>query len=152
MLNTAMLVMTPSKKPLSTQSQTSLLWLKRISYIYWKTVTKKTNPAIHWLTIMNYIVWLKFVSRDYEFSSPGCHRDLQPFHIKDQLICSLHNEQLQTKANQLTSLKEAYKSVQHDQSTLYKSGEASIWCIKLIVFIPAMETTTSNTTTQTGQK
>ena len=48
-----------------------------------------------------------------DFSCPECHRDLEPLHIKHQLICNLLNEQIQTdipaKANQLTSLEDINK-------------------------------------------
>ena len=110
-------------------------------------MTKKANPAAHQLkfsslfqsvgeSVNDFVVWLKSVSLVCEFSCPGCHKDLPTFHIKDQLICGLHNEQLKTdilvKTNQLTLLEniikhvEAYESVQRNQPTLHKSGEASV--------------------------
>ena len=64
-------------------------------------VTKKSNPAVHRLTfasllqsegepVNDFAIWLKAVSPDCEFICPGCSKDLQPFHIKDQLICGLY--------------------------------------------------------------
>ena len=62
--------------------------------------------------------------------------DLQPFHIKDQLICGLHDETLQTdilaKTSHLIELEdaikhaEAYESAQRDKSTLHHSNESTI--------------------------
>ena len=97
---------------------------------------KKSNPAVHRLTfsslfqsegepINDFIIRLKSVSPDCEFTCPGCHKDLQPFHIKDQLIRGLHDETLQTdilaKASHLLKLEDvikhaqAYESAQRDQ-------------------------------------
>ena len=60
----------------------------------------------------------------------------QPLHIKDELICGLYDETLQTdiiaKASHLIKLEdvikhaEAYESAQRDQSTLHKSNESTI--------------------------
>ena len=109
-------------------------------------VTKKSNPAVHRLTfaslfqsegepVNDFVIWLKFVSPNSEFTCHGCNKDLEPFHIKDQLICGLYDETLQTdilaKASHLTKLEdvikhaEAYESAQHDQSTLQKSNEST---------------------------
>ena len=109
-------------------------------------MTKKVNPAVHQATfsslfqlvgepINNFIVQLKSASPDYEFSCTGL-RDLQSFHIKDQLIHVLLDEQLQTDilpaAIQLTSLKdiirhaEAYKSAQGSQTTPHTSGKVPV--------------------------
>ena len=61
-------------------------------------VTKKSNPAVHQLifaslfqsegeSVNDFVFPLKSVSPDCEFICPGCNKDLQPLHIKDQLIC-----------------------------------------------------------------
>ena len=70
-------------------------------------VTKKCNSAIHCLTfsslhqsktksIQEFIVCLKSISPDCEFTCPQCHHDLQNIHIKDQFIQGINNEHLQT--------------------------------------------------------
>ena len=69
-------------------------------------------------------------------SCPGCHKDLQPIHIKGQLIWGLYDEKLRTdilaKTNHFIQLEditkhcEAYESAQRYQSTLHKSTEAFI--------------------------
>lgn len=58
-------------------------------------VTRKSNPAVHRLhfstlcqsngeSIKDFLVRLKSVAPDCEYSCPSCHHDLQPTHIKDQ--------------------------------------------------------------------
>ena len=85
------------------------------------TVTKKTNPAVHQLTfsslfqsegesVTGFVVQLKSISPDCEFPCPGCYKDLQPIHNKDQLIWGLYNEKLQpdilAKASHLIQLED----------------------------------------------
>ena len=115
-------------------------------------VTKKSNPAVHQWTfsplfqsegesVTDFVVRLKPISPDCKFSCPGCHKDLQPIHIKDQLILGLYNEKLQTdilaEVSHLIQLEdiikhyEAYESAQHNQWPLHKSTEASIAHISL---------------------
>ena len=76
------------------------------------------------------------MSPDCQVTCPICNKDLQPFHIKDQLIRGLHDKTLQTdilaKASHLVELAdvikhaEAYESAQRDQSTLHQSNESTI--------------------------
>ena len=92
-------------------------------------------------TLTDFVVRLKSISPDCEFSCPGCHKDLQPIHFKDHLIRGLYYEKLQTdilaKVSHLIQLEgtikqcEAYESAQRDQSALHKSIEASIACVSL---------------------
>ena len=102
-------------------------------------VTKQSNPAIHRLnfsslrqseteSIKEFLIRLKSTSPDCEFTCPSCDFDLQPIHVKDQLIRGLENENLQTdilaKASQLKTLEdvirhaEAFETAQRDQSHL----------------------------------
>ena len=104
-----------------------------------KIVTKRSNPAVHRLTFSNiyqsdnesikdYLVRLKTIAMDCEFSCPNCHHDLLPTHVKDQFIRGLHNNVLQTdilaKADRLASLEdivkhsEAFEIALHDQQAL----------------------------------
>ena len=84
------------------------------------TVTKKSNPAVHQVTsslfqsegesVTGFVVQLKSISPDCEFPCPGCYKDLQPIHNKDQLIWGLYNEKLQpdilAKASHLIQLED----------------------------------------------
>ena len=104
-----------------------------------KIVTKQSNPAVHRLTFSNvyqsdnesikdYLVRLKTIALDCEFSCPNCQHDLLPTHVKDQFIRGLHNNVLQTdilaKADRLASLEdivkhsEAFEIALHDQQAL----------------------------------
>ena len=47
-------------------------------------------------SIQDYIVQLKSAAIDCEFSCPGCQHDLVPLHVKDEFICGLFNNTLQT--------------------------------------------------------
>ena len=107
-------------------------------------VTTKSNPAIHHLkfssihqseseSIQEFVICLKSLAPDCEFTCPECHHDLQLTHIRDQFIRGLHNEQLQTdilaKASQLSTLENvikhasAFEAAQRDQAHLHSNSE-----------------------------
>lgn len=73
--------------------------------------------------MQNFIVQLKSVAQEYEYSCPSCLADLESIHVKDQLIQGLHNETLQTdiltKARYLRSLKEIVKHAKTFESALW---------------------------------
>ena len=123
-------------KDIFTINETELL--KLIEQI----VTKRSNPTVHHMnfaalmqnqneTIQEYLIRLKSSAPDCEFTCPGCDMDLQPSHIKDQLIRGLHNEILQTdilaKASHLKTLEdiikhaEAFETALRDQQSLQGS-------------------------------
>ena len=110
-------------------------------------VTQKSNPAIHRMTfgsliqadiesIHDFVVKLKSLGIDCEFSCPNCNYNLLDNHVKDQLIRGLHNNSIQTdilaKANQLKTLQdvikhaEAYETALRDQTKIQQSAEASV--------------------------
>ena len=82
-------------------------------------VTQHSNPAVHHLkftsltqseneSIENFVVTLKSLVPDCEFTCPDCNHNFQDTHPKDQLIKGLNNGTLQTdilaKANHLKLL------------------------------------------------
>ena len=105
-------------------------------------VTKQINPAVHRMnsgalqqfeheTIQDFEVCLNSASIDCEFTCPKCHYDLSEIHIKDQFICGLFNDTLQTdilaKANQFKHLQDiivhakAFETTFSDQSKFHSS-------------------------------
>lgn len=83
-------------------------------------------------TIQEYLIRLKSSAPDCEFSCPGCYLDLQPNHIRDQLIREPHNTlqtDILTKASQLKTLvgvikhAEAFEAALRDQQMLQGSSE-----------------------------
>ena len=85
------------------------------------------------MNLSKMIIRLRSSASDCAFSCPDCHADLQPTHIKDQFICSICNETLQTdilaKASHLQTIEviikhaEAFKAALRDQSQLQQSLE-----------------------------
>ena len=82
-------------------------------------VTKRSNPTIHSMdfghitqspveSIQKCTVWLKSAAIDCKFFCPSCQFDLVPVHVRDQFICELFNNTLQTdilaKAGHLRAL------------------------------------------------
>ena len=117
---------------------------KELLSILESIVTKKCNPTVlrmsfcfithsHTEPVKDYVVRLKSVALDCEFSCPSCQHDLTPLKVKDQFIRGLYNETLQTdilaKASQLTSLEdtikhaEAFETALWNQTSLQKSAE-----------------------------
>ena len=47
-------------------------------------------------SIQKCTVWLKSAAIDCKFFCPSCQFDLVPVHVKDQFICELFNNTLQT--------------------------------------------------------
>ena len=82
-------------------------------------VTQKSNPMVHQITfasmsqhedepIQQYIVRLRGMATDCNFSCPRCEHDISDIYIKDQFIKGIANNTLQTnllaKAGVLKSL------------------------------------------------
>ena len=110
-----------------------------------KIVTKSVNPAVHRMhfgnlmqsegeSIKDFLVRIRSLDVDCEFSCPACKTDISSINIKDQFICGLHSKTLQTdilaKAAQLKTIDdivkhaEAFETALHDQSQLHSSAEA----------------------------
>ena len=110
-------------------------------------VTQHSNPAVHHLkftsltqseneSIENFVVTLKSLCSDCEFTCPHCNHNLQDTHPKDQLIKGLNNGTLQTdilaKANCLRTLDDiikhakAFASALHNQSSLDHPPDTNI--------------------------
>ena len=74
-------------------------------YAFWKyhKISHRANPRI-------YTVQLKSTAIDCKFSCSNCQLDLVPIHVKDQFICGLFNNTLQTdilaKASHLKALEQ----------------------------------------------
>ena len=109
-------------------------------------------------SVTDFVVRLKPISPDCKFSCPGCHKDLQPIHTKDQLILGLYNEKLQTdilaEVSHLIQLEdmikhyEAYESAQRNQWPLHKS--TSLYCT--YITISTMKILSNSTISKTGQQ
>lgn len=109
-----------------------------------KIVTQRSNPTVYRMsftsvtqtpeeTIQQYLLRIKSIAPDCEFTCPNCNHDLQSLNVKDQFVRGLFNETLQAeilcKADQLKTLEdvikysEAFQSAQRDQHQLQKSPE-----------------------------
>ena len=110
-----------------------------------KIVTKSVNPAVHRMhfgnlmqsegeSIKDFLMRIRSLAVDCEFSCPACKTDISSINIKDQFIRGLHNENLQTdilaKAAQLKTIDDivkhakAFETALRDQSQLHGSAEA----------------------------
>ena len=89
-------------------------------------------------SIKDFLMRIRPLAVDCEFSCPACKTDISSINIKDQLIRSLHNETLQTdilaKATQLKTIDnivkhaEAFETALRDQSQLHSSAEVHATC------------------------
>ena len=70
-------------------------------------VMKRANPAVHQMnfgnltqheseSIQDFLVCIRTLAIDCEFSCPTCSVNISAMHIRDQFIDGLHNVQLQT--------------------------------------------------------
>ena len=108
-------------------------------------VTKRVNPAVHRMnfgaltqheceSIQDFLVRLRTLAIECEFSCPDCQSDISKVHLKDQFIRGLNNVQLQTdilaKAPTLKTIDdvvkhaEAFETALRDQSQLHGPAEA----------------------------
>ena len=71
-------------------------------------------------SVTDFVVRLKSISPDCEFSCAGCHKDLQPIHIKCQLIQGFYGKKLQTdilaKASHLIQLEDIINTVKQESA------------------------------------
>ena len=109
-----------------------------------KIVTKTANPAVHWMNLGNllqsegesikdFLMRIRSLAMDYEFSCLACKTDMSGINIKNQFIRSLHNKTLQTdilaKAIQLKTIDdiikhaEAFETALRNKSQLHSSAE-----------------------------
>ena len=109
-----------------------------------KIVTKSVNPAVHQMhfgnlmqsegeSIKDFLMQIRSLAVDCEFSCPACKTDISSINIKDQFIHGFHSKTLQTdilaKATQLKTINdvvkhaEAFETALHDQSQLHSSAE-----------------------------
>ena len=85
--------------------------------------------------IQNYLVCLRAIAVDCNFTCPSCEYDLSDIYIKDQIIRGIVNDTLQadllTKAGMLKSLElnihhaEAFESTLWDQNSMADTSNAA---------------------------
>ena len=109
-------------------------------------VTVRINPAVHRMNFGNltqaeneplkdFLVRMRLLAVDCEFTCPKCHFDISPINIKDQFIRGINNPTLQTdilaKAGQLNTIEdvvkhaEAFETALRDQSQLRQSSDVN---------------------------
>ena len=70
-----------------------------------KMITKSVGPAVHRMcfgnlmqsegeSIKDFLMRIRSLAMDCEFSCPACKTDISSINIKDQFICGLHNKTL----------------------------------------------------------
>ena len=97
-----------------------------------KMVTKSVNPTVHRMnfgnllqsegeSIKDFLVRICSLAVECEFSCPACKTNISS--IKDQFICGLHNETLQTdilaKATQLKTINDVVKHAEAFETALH---------------------------------
>ena len=109
-------------------------------------VTQMSNPIVQRLAyasmsqdedvpIQNYLVCLRTVAIDCDFTCPSCEHDLSIIHIKDQIIRAIGNDTIQAdllaKAGTLKSLEqnahhaEAFESALRDQNSMASTSDVA---------------------------
>ena len=122
-----------------------------------KIVTKSMNPAVHWMnfgnllqsegkSIKDFLVRLRSLAVDCEFSCLACKTDISSINIKDQFIRGLKNETLQTdilaKATQLKTIDDVVKHVK----TAFVISHSYTVLLKFMphVHLPSVNATSNN--------
>ena len=116
-------------------------------------VTQKSNPMVHRLSfasisqgpgesVQQFVVCLRGIAQDCDFTYPICNHDLSDTYIKDQLIKGTANDTLQAhllaKADSLKTLEEnlnhaeAFEAALRDQAQMSGTLEMVALCWKEI--------------------